>query len=115
SVCGNRTMAISEPDSGKVLASPPIGAGTDGAAFDAATGYAFSSNGGDGTLTVVQEVGGKWEVVENIATARGARTITLDEKTHNVYLPVAEPMPAPAGQRGRGYLPDSFKVLIVGK
>jgi DNA-binding beta-propeller fold protein YncE len=114
SVCGNRLMAVSDPDAGKVVATPAIGQGSDGAAFDASTGYAFSSNG-DGTLTIVQEVGGKWDVVENIATARGARTITLDEKTHNVYLPVAEPMPAPAGQRGRGYLPDSFKVLVVGK
>jgi YVTN family beta-propeller protein len=114
SVCGNRVMAISDPDSGKVLATPAIGQGTDGAAFDPSTGYAFSSNG-DGTLTVVQENGGKWEVVENLATQRGARTITLDEKTHNLYLPVAEPMPAQAGQRGRGYLPDSFKVLVIGK
>jgi DNA-binding beta-propeller fold protein YncE len=114
SVCGNRVMAISDPDAGKVVASPAIGVGSDGAAFDPSTGYAFSSNG-DGTLTIVQETGGKWEVVENVATQRGARTITLDEKTHHVYLPVAEPVPAPAGQRGRGYLPDSFKVLVVGK
>jgi len=116
SVCGgNRIMAISDPDSGKVVASVAIGPGTDGAAFDPSTGYAFSSNGGDGSLTIVQETGGKWGVVENIATARGARTMTLDEKTHNVYLPVADPMPAAAGQRGRGFLPDSFKVLVVGK
>lgn len=115
SVCGNRLMAVSDPDSGKVVASLPIGTGSDGAAFDPSTGYAFSSNGGDGTLTIVQETGGKWEVVENVATARGARTMTLDEKTHNVYLSVADPMPAQAGQRGRGYLPDSFKVLVVGK
>ena len=114
SVCGNRLMAISDPDAGKVLAMPAIGQGPDGAAFDPSTGYAFSSNG-DGTLTIVQEAGGKWNVVDNVATARGARTITLDEKTHNLYLPVAEPMPAQAGQRGRGYLPDSFKILVVGK
>ncbi|HYR87408.1 MAG TPA: YncE family protein [Terriglobia bacterium] len=115
SVCGNRLMAVSDPDSGKVLATPAIGQGSDGVAFDPSTGYAISSNG-DGTLTIVHEMGGKWEVVENVATARGARTITLDEKTHNVYLPVAEPAPTPAGGgRGRGYVPDSFKILVVGK
>jgi DNA-binding beta-propeller fold protein YncE len=115
SVCGNRLMAVSDPDSGKVLATPAIGQGSDGVAFDPSTGYAISSNG-DGTLTVVHEMGGKWGVVENVATARGARTITLDEKTHNVYLPVAEPAPAPAGGgRGRGYVPDSFKILVIGK
>src|SRR5207249_4151375 len=95
SVCGNRMMAVSDPDAGKVLATPAIGPGTDGAAFDASTGYAFSSNGGDGTMTVIQEINGKYDVVENVATQRGARTITLDEKTHNVYLPVADPNPPP--------------------
>lgn len=114
SVCGNRVMAISDPDAGKVIASPAIGAGTDGVAFDPSTGYAISSNG-DGTLTVIQEMGGKYDVVENVATARGARTITLDEKTHNVYLPVADSLPAQPGQRRGGFAPDSFKVLVVGK
>jgi DNA-binding beta-propeller fold protein YncE len=114
SVCGNRVMAISDPDAGKVIASPAIGAGSDGAAFDPSTGYAISSNG-DGTLTVIQEMGGKYDVVENVATARGARTITLDEKTHNVYLPVADSLPAQPGQRRGGFAPDSFQVLVVGK
>jgi YVTN family beta-propeller protein len=114
SVCGNRVMAISDPDAGKVIASPAIGQGSDGVAFDPSTGYAISSNG-DGTLTVVQEMNGKYDVVENVATARGARTITLDEKTHNVYLPVADQLPPQPGQRRGGTVPDSFKVLVVGK
>jgi len=114
SVCGNRMMAVSDPDAGKVIATPATGPGTDGAGFDPGTGYAFSSNGGDGTLTILKEVNGKWEVQENVATQRGARTMTVDEKTHNVYLSVAEPQPAAAGQRGRGFLPDSFKVLVIG-
>jgi YVTN family beta-propeller protein len=115
SVCSNRVMAISDPDAGKVVASPAIGAGSDGVSFDPSTGYAVSSNG-DGTLTVVEEKGGKWDVVENVATQRGARTITLDEKTHNFYLPVADPAPAPpGGGRGRGFVADSFRVIVVGK
>jgi DNA-binding beta-propeller fold protein YncE len=114
SVCGNRVMAISDPDAGKVIASPAIGAGSDGVAFDPGTGYAISSNG-DGTLTIVQETGGKYDVVENVQTARGARTITLDEKTHHVYLSVADQLPPQPGQRRGGFAPDSFKVLVVGK
>ena len=112
SVCGNRLMAVSDPDSGKVVATPAIGAGSDGVAFDPGTGYAFSSNG-DGTLTVVQQTGGKWEVAENIATERGARTIAVDEKTHKVYLPTAKTAPAQGSGRA-SYLPDTFKVLVVG-
>jgi DNA-binding beta-propeller fold protein YncE len=115
SVCGNRVMAISDPDTGKVLASPAIGAGSDGVAFDASTGYAISSNG-DGTLTVVEEKGGKYDVVENVATQRGARTIAVDDKTHNFYLPVADPNPPPpGGGRGRGFVAGTFRVIVVGK
>ena len=106
-------MAISDPDAGKVVTTLAIGAGSDGVAFDPGTGYAFSSNG-DGTLTVVQQTAGAWAVVENVATERGARTIAIDEKTHHVFLPTAKSAPAPAGGRP-SYLPDSFKVLIVGK
>src|SRR5215813_11049642 len=113
SVCSNRIMAISDPDTGKVVATPAIGAGSDGCAFDPGTGYAFSSNG-DGTLTIVQQAGGKYEVAENIATERGARTIALDDKTHKVFLPTARTAPSQGAGRAT-YLPDSFKVLIVGK
>ncbi len=113
SVCSNRIMAVSDPDAGKVVATPAIGAGSDGAAFDASVGYAFSSNG-DGTLTVVQQSGGKWDVVENIATERGARTIAVDEKTHKLYLPTAKTAPSTGGGRA-SFLPNTFKVLVVGK
>jgi len=113
SVCGNRVMAVSDPDKGAIVATLPIGAGSDGVAFDPGTGYAISSNG-DGTLTIVQQTGGKYDVVENIATERGARTIAVDEKTHRVYLPTATAGQAAAGGRAP-YLPDSFKILVVGK
>src|SRR6202795_3786765 len=53
SVCSNKTMIVSDPAAGKVLASPATGPGTDGVAFD--DGYAFSANGGDGTITMVGE------------------------------------------------------------
>jgi YVTN family beta-propeller protein len=115
SVCGNRLMAISEPDSGKVIATPAIGQGPDGVVFDPSNGYVMSANG-DGTLTMIKENAGKWEVLENVATARGARTIALDMKTHNVYLPVADQAPAAStGQRRATFLPDTFKVVVVGK
>jgi len=107
-------MAISDPDAGKVVAMPAIGQAPDGVAFDEQTGMAFSSNG-DGTMTIIQQTGGKWDVVENIATARGARTIALDDKTHTLYLPVAQTAPAPPGGGRATFLPDSFKVLVVGK
>jgi hypothetical protein len=113
SVCSNRLMAVSDPDAGKVIATPPIGAGSDGVAFDPGTGYAMSSNG-DGTLTIVSQSGGKWDVLENIATERGARTIAVDEKAHKAYLPTAKVAPAAGGGRTT-FLPNTFKVIVVGK
>jgi len=113
SVCSNRVMAITDPDAGKVVASPAIGAGADGVAFDSAAGYAMSSNG-DGTLTIVAQNAGKWDVLENIATERGARTISVDEKTHKVYLPTAKTAPSASGGRTT-FLPNTFKVVMVGK
>jgi DNA-binding beta-propeller fold protein YncE len=115
SVCGNKTMAVTDADSGKLLATVAIGAGTDGAGFDSGAGLAFSSNGGDGTLTLVREVKGKYEVVETVPTMRGSRTMTVDPKTHNIYLPAVEYGPAPAGGGRAPAVPDSFSLLVVGK
>jgi DNA-binding beta-propeller fold protein YncE len=113
SVCSNRMMVISDPDAGKVLATPAIGAGSDGVAFDPGTGFVFSSNG-DGTLTIVQQTGAKWDVAENIATARGARTMAIDEKTHKAYLPTADTAQSSSGGRAT-FRPNTFKVLVVSK
>ena len=65
-------------DTGKVIATAPIGQGVDATRFDSGTGYAFSSNG-DGTLTVIHEDSPtQFSVVENMTTERGARTMALD-------------------------------------
>lgn len=120
SVCGNKLMAILDVDAGKVIATVPIGQGTDGGGFDQGTGLAFSSNG-EGTLTVVREASpGKFEVAETVATQRGARTMAIDPKTHKIYLPTAEFAAAPAATpempRQRPVpIKDSFTVLVVGK
>jgi hypothetical protein len=68
----------------------------------------------------VREVSGKGQVVENAKTQRGARTMTVDGKTHNLYLPTAQfgPAPAPTPQTPRprpAIVPDTFKVLVVGQ
>ena len=85
SVCGNETMVISDADSGRVIGSAPIGKGVDGVAYDAVKNLAYASNGRDGTITVVR--GADFKVAATIATAPGARTIGLDEKTHHLFVP----------------------------
>jgi YVTN family beta-propeller protein len=118
SVCDNKTMVVSDPAAGKVLATPAIGGGPDGVAFD--DGYAFSANGQDGTITMVGETSpGKFEPVATIQTQRGARTIAADQKAHKLYLPAAEygpPAESKDGKKGRPQpVPDSFQIVVVGR
>jgi len=115
--CRNpQNMVVLSASEGKVLATLPLGAGTDGAVFNPATMEAFSSQG-DGTLTIVKEKGPTaFDIEQNLTTMVSAKTLALDEKTGHLYLIAAEFGPAPAGGRGRGPLvPDSFTILVVGK
>jgi len=119
--CDNKMMAVVNADSGKVIATPAIGEGVDGCEFDPGTGLAFASNGQSATLTVVREESpDKFAVVEDVPTQRGARTMTLDPKTHQVFLVTADfgPRPAPTQENPHprtAILPNSFVVLIFGR
>jgi YVTN family beta-propeller protein len=118
--CGNKTLVVLNADNGHVVATLPVGDGVDATGFDAETGLAFSSSG-DGMLAVVHEdTPDKFSVVDNVATQRGARTMTLDPKTHRVYLVSADfgPPPAPTPERPRprpSIVPGSFTLLVVSK
>src|SRR5579864_4408206 len=113
----DKMMAVVDADSGKVLATPPIGDGVDATAFDPGTGLAFASCG-EGVLTVVKEDSpGKFSA-ENIPTQQGARTMALDTKTHNVFVVTAKFGPPPAATADnphprRSIEPDSFVALVL--
>ena len=118
--CGNRLMAVVAADSGKVVATLPIGSGVDATAFDPGLQYAYASNG-EGTLTVVHEdAPDKFTIVEDVPTQRGARTMALDPGTHQVYVVTADfgppPPPTPGQPRPRPTIvPNTFVVLVLGK
>ena len=113
--CHNKMMAIVDSKTGKVLATPPIGQGVDGNRYDPATHLVFSSNG-EGTLTVVRELTpAKFEVVDNVPTQKGARTMVLDPVSHNVYLVTADfGPPASPGTRPT-VVPGTVRLLVYGK
>jgi DNA-binding beta-propeller fold protein YncE len=114
--CDNEMMAVVDADSGKVLATPAIGEGVDANAFDPETNLAFSSNGQAGTLTVVHEDSpDKFTVIENVLTKKSARTMGLDLKTHNIFLPAADFDPPAEGERRPKMKPGSMVLLVVGK
>jgi len=115
SVCGNKLMTVLDIETGKIIATVPIGDRCDGAGFDKETGLAFASNG-DGTLTVVKESSpGKFEVAETVTTQQGARTMTIDPQTHKILVPAGQF--GPPGGQGQQPTTDknSFVLLVVGK
>jgi hypothetical protein len=114
-VCDEKVMAVVNADTGKVVATPTIGEGVDASAFEPATQLAFASNG-EGTVTVVHEDSpDKFTVVENVPTKRSARTMGLDLKTHNIFLPAADFDPPAPGERRGKMKPGSFVLLVLGK
>lgn len=118
-VCDNELMVVVDADTGKVVATPKIGGGPDAAAYDSSSHLAFSSNGEDGTVSVIRQNGpDSYSVVETVPTAKGSRTMALDPATHKLYLSsailAAAPQNGPAPQT-RAYVPGTFKVLVVSR
>lgn len=118
SVCDGGKMAVLNAHTGAVLALPSIGDGPDAAAYDAKDQLAFSSNG-QGTLSVVDAAHG-YKTIQTLPTARGARTMAFDAGNGRIYLAAAEQGPAPAATAATPHprpaiLPDTFKVIVVGR
>jgi YVTN family beta-propeller protein len=117
--CHNKMMAMLDTETGKVIATVPIGAGVDGCAFDEATRLAFASCG-EGTTTIAkEETPDKLTVLQTLKTERGARTMAIDPKTHRIYLPSAQFQPAaspsPGASPGRPTIvANTLKLLVYG-
>jgi len=118
SVCSNNKMAVVNADSGQVITTVAIGSGPDAAAYDAGRKLVFSSNG-EGTLTVVkQDSADKYTVLANVPTEKSARTMSLDAKSHKIYLSAAQLGATPEATAENPHprpkmLPGSFHVLVV--
>ncbi len=117
------TAVILNADDGKIIATLPIGRGTDSGGFNPKTMEAFSSQG-DGTLTIILEkTPTSFEVEQTVQTKPRAKTCTLDTKTDRIILITLEPAPGSAtappgggparGQRGGG--PGLLDILVVGR
>ena len=110
----SKTSVVVDAATGKVVASIPNGTRVDALGWDPAQKLIYIPNGGEGNVTVVhQDSADKYSVVATVATVPGAKTITVDPKTHNAYLfqpergpapppPADAPPPAPGQGRGRG-------------
>jgi len=111
--CRSGVMAVSDYQAGKVVATVPIGAGVDGAGYDAASGNAFASNA-DGTLTVIhQDSPDQYKVVDSVPTPQGSRNMGLDPTNHRVFVVSAKFGPVPPGGRRGPVLPGSFALMVI--
>jgi len=118
---GAGMMAVVDATSGKIVATNPIGAGVDAAEFDPKTGQVYFSTGADGVLSIFREKStDQYELVENVKTQAGARTMAVDRKTGRVYVAAADlgPRPAPTPENPRPrppVIPGTFSVLVIGQ
>jgi len=108
SVCReNKGMSVVDANSGKVIATLPIGGGVDAVVYDPETKLVFCSCG-DGTTTIIkQESPDKYSVVQTLKTPNRAKTMALDTKTHKIYFSVVD-----FDATTRKAVPGSFKVLV---
>ena len=117
--CNNKMLVMLNTETGKVVATVPIGSGTDGCAFDDKTQLAFASCGEGLTTIAKEETPDKLVVVQTLKTAPRARTMALDSQTHRIYLPTAEFRPAPSPSPGASparptVMPNTMKLLVYG-
>jgi DNA-binding beta-propeller fold protein YncE len=110
----NKTSVVVDAGTGKVVASIANGTRVDALGWDPSRKLIYIPNGAEGNVTVVhQDSADKYTVVATVPTFAGAKTITVDSKTHNAYLfqpergpapppPADAPPPEPGRGRGRG-------------
>lgn len=112
----DKLLVVLDASTGKVVKKIPIGEGCDGVAFDNKTKTIFTSNGEDGTMTVIKEKSAnEYTVIENAATKKSARTITFDAQSNTVFLPAADFEPnTPEGQWPK-IIAGTFQVLVMRK
>ncbi len=119
SVCDGNKMAVVDTADMKQIGSASIGDGPDAAGFSEKHQLAFSSNGGDGTFTVVDAAHG-YKTLESLPTQKGARTMAYDPKADRAFVVTAEfgPQPDATPQTPRprpSVVPDTFTVLVIGR
>jgi YVTN family beta-propeller protein len=110
----NKMLVILDSETGKLVKKMPIGDGCDGAVFDDKTNTIYTSNG-EGNISVIQEKNAnQFVALKNITTKKGARTIALDNSTHNLYLPTADFEDKEKDSRGRPKIKEgTFQILAV--
>jgi hypothetical protein len=106
-----QTMVVISTDDGKLVGDLPIAAGVDATRWDGQQAFASTR---EGKLSVAEENGGKWEIVQTVTTGLGTKTMDIDRGTHKIYSPTAEFEEAKPGARP-AFKPGTFMIVVVGR
>jgi DNA-binding beta-propeller fold protein YncE len=115
--CSNAKLFVVDADSGKIVSAIAIGKGSDAVQFDPKRKLVFSSNG-EGTLSVIAEKSADdFELLGNVPTIRGARTMAVDPANGRVFLVSADidridPPKAPSTRPRVVYKAGSVKLYM---
>jgi hypothetical protein len=115
--CGNGVAKVIAAESGKEVASIPIGKGPDSVIYDPQRQLAFIPCGRDGVLEIISVADpAHVSLVQHLPTHVLVRTGALDPASGKLYLMSAEPDPTkPPGGGGRPTPKEgSFEMIVVG-
>jgi len=111
--CDGNKLVVMDATNGKVMATLPIDDECDAVGFDVKLKTVYSSNG-EGTLTIIRELSpDKFVVAQVLKTQKGARTNSVDQFTHKIYLPTADFAPKDPKSFRPQTIPGTFRVLVV--
>jgi YVTN family beta-propeller protein len=119
-VCDENKMGVVDYQAGKLIGLAAIGDSPDATNYDPKTKVAFSSNGGDGTLSVVDTSKAGFPSLQTLKTEKGARTMAYDAAKGRVFIAAAQYGPPPAPTAANPHpraapLPDSFQIIVIEK
>ena len=104
--CLNEILIIVDAQSGQIVATAPIGKGSDAVAFDPKRHLVFSSNGRDGTLSVIAEKGPNTYIpLKSIETSISARTMSINPATGRLYIASADIAPSASADKKTHRIP----------
>lgn len=83
--CSGKLIVLNA-DTGSIVAVLPIGAGTDGAAYDAVLHRVYTANG-IGSMTVIQQDSAdRYRVLEDAPTRFGGHSLVVDPATRRIFV-----------------------------
>jgi len=111
--CTNGVILVADASDGRIVATLPIGRGSDAVVFDAVRRRVFSSNGQDGTISIYQQTTpDRYDALDTLHTAVSGRTMAVDSMTGHLFVAAADTQPNPVPGGRPHVVPGTLRVLV---